>query len=171
MTSGQLSLYLVHIRPLATRFFTLNTVRWPQIMKDLLLAMILSFSSSMFPPIKSLRPNYVGAVQYFHNQKFLVFKCLNSYVVSHGFWCNLFFEQQHAATVLDGKLYIAGGSRNGRYLSDIQVVVLLIVIAYQILDSWFFFFFFFQRWGYIFFISPRQLLFLKLHIFSWSVVW
>nr|GMD30257.1 acyl-CoA-binding domain-containing protein 4 [Ipomoea batatas] len=28
---------------------------------------------------------------------------------------------KHAATVLDGKLYIAGGSRNGRYLSDIQV--------------------------------------------------
>ncbi|XP_021902309.1 acyl-CoA-binding domain-containing protein 4 [Carica papaya] len=29
---------------------------------------------------------------------------------------------KHAATVVDEKLYIAGGSRNGRYLSDVQVL-------------------------------------------------
>lgn len=28
---------------------------------------------------------------------------------------------QHAAVVVDEKLYIVGGSRNGRYLSDVQV--------------------------------------------------
>lgn len=30
---------------------------------------------------------------------------------------------QHAATVLGEKLYVTGGSRNGRYLSDIQVLL------------------------------------------------
>ncbi|VVB13200.1 unnamed protein product [Arabis nemorensis] len=30
-------------------------------------------------------------------------------------------EMQHAAVVVDEKLYIVGGSRNGRYLSDVQV--------------------------------------------------
>ncbi|XAR72154.1 hypothetical protein NMG60_11018695 [Bertholletia excelsa] len=29
---------------------------------------------------------------------------------------------KHAAAVVDGKLYISGGSRNGRYLSDVQVL-------------------------------------------------
>ncbi|KAG7595173.1 Kelch-type beta propeller [Arabidopsis thaliana x Arabidopsis arenosa] len=28
---------------------------------------------------------------------------------------------KHAAVVVDEKLYIVGGSRNGRYLSDVQV--------------------------------------------------
>jgi len=31
------------------------------------------------------------------------------------------FSLQHAAAVVDEKLYIVGGSRNGRHLSDVQV--------------------------------------------------
>ena len=32
------------------------------------------------------------------------------------------FALQHAAAVVDEKLYVVGGSRNGRYLSDVQVL-------------------------------------------------
>lgn len=34
---------------------------------------------------------------------------------------------QHAAAVVDDKLYIIGGSRNGRYLSDVQVLSILVL--------------------------------------------
>lgn len=35
---------------------------------------------------------------------------------------------QHAAAVVDEKLYIVGGSRNGRYLSDVQVSLILCLL-------------------------------------------
>lgn len=38
------------------------------------------------------------------------------------------WKMQHATVVVDEKLYIVGGSRNGRYLSDVQVSLILCLL-------------------------------------------
>lgn len=46
---------------------------------------------------------------------------------THYVWKLASNAMQHAAAVVDGKLYIIGGSRNGRYLSDVQVLSILVL--------------------------------------------